>query len=849
MLAAMASLLALPASGGEWLAVSPSPHEPHVAVEDQVDDVPEAVRAARRTIVQGDAEIATLAVAAKTLLDVQDFETLRAVLSGTRDKAAHGLLRALTAQSADSYEVLMPDILELIGTTVVPAVRAEADAALARLAYDRPDVREQLKLWLGDAALDGARRVSVISALGASRNLGVVEPLIGELDGEHAGEAAAALVTITGHARGADRDVAYWTAFWDERRHLTREELFERELLETRELFSTRETKLIAENIELILDEMGSEQVEKLVAGLSNAYPEVRKTAAERLGHHKDKARAAMAVPAILGRLGHPAGSNGNGGVTPNGTLNGNGHGNGHVVETDPAVRAVLVTTLGLLGRAQDDQGNAREDVRLALVAELQSGDAVVGAAAAGSLQMLREESEVVLPLLAYLERTPGDDVAANVLTAIAHNRPKGVITRLVPWADASRPPRVRAAAVRAIMASDDAELALDKLEQIYVADESREVRFAMAAALGDRVRRLPADAPVRSRLVGLLGSLLEDVEPTVRVEAATALGKAGTETALALLEERGKVETDPAVLGRMIEALGALRFLEGGRLIGQIAARPGPTRDEFETRARAALALIGEQRGPADWLTLAQGTSDADAPALSAWCLRELIRTFEAVPEHADAVEEARGRLPAALLAAGDAVQAHTLLQELQAANAPHPSPAERLALLAAASEALGQPGDAADYHLALFVLLPEGESRRAATRRAAVDALLRSARYADALPHLRDLVADEPEDNLLLFDYAFVEEQLGQYDQAGIHLRRLLDRVPAEDAEFRARVEEAHARIIDVLSGRAADGDGEAGEPAGDDDAPASQFGDDDEDGGHGDAESSRVDEPDDG
>jgi len=846
MLAAMASLLALPASGGEWLAVPASPLAPHVASEDQVDDVPEAVRAARQIIVQGDAEIATLAVAVKTLLDVQDFETLRAVLSGPRERAAHGLLRALTAQPADSYEPLMPDILELIGTTFRDDVRAEADAALARLASDRPDVREQLKLWLGDAALDGARRVSVISALGASRNLGVVEPLIRELDGPHAGEAAAALVTITGHARGADRDGAYWRTFWDDRRHLTREELLEQELIEGRELHAAEVAELTADNIALRLDAMGSELIEDLVAGLVDVYPEVRLAAARRLGHHKDKERAAMAVPAILRRLGHPAGSNGNGGVAPNGTLNGNGHGNGHAdaVETDPSVRAELVTTLGLLGRAQDDQGNAREDVRMALVAELQSGEAVVGAAAAGALQMLREESEVVLPLLAYLERTPGNDVAANVLTAIAHNRPKGVITRLVPWADPSRPPRVRAAAVRAIMASDDAELALDKLEQIYVADESREVRFAMAAALGDRVRRLPADAPVRARLVGLLGSLLEDVEPTVRVEAATALGKAGAETALALLEERGKVESDPAVLGRMIEALGALRFLEGGRLIGQIAARPGPTQDEFETRAREALALIGEQRGPADWLTLAQGTMDSGAPSLSAWCLRELIRAYEAEPVHREAVDKARGRLPGALLAAGDAEQAHALLLDLQASNATHPSPTERLGLLAQTSEALGNPGDAADYHLALYALLPEGESRRDATRRAAIDALLRAARYADALPHLREIVADEPEDNQLLFDYAFVEEQLGQYDQAGIHLNRLLDRVPTEDVEFRARIDEAHARIIQVLSGKAVDEDGDAEAPAGGDDASTAPSGD--EDGGNGDAESVRDDEP---
>lgn len=814
----MASLLALPLPSGAWSIAHAAPLVPPAVHEDQVDDVPEAVQTARQVITQGDVEIATLAVAAKTLLDFKDFDTLRAVLVGPRDKAAHGLLRALTAQPAESYALLMPDVLELIGNTAVPAIRAEAEAALARLASDRPELREQLTLRLGDVSMRGARRVAVISALGASKNVGVVDSLIRELNGPHAGAAAAALVTITGHARGLDLDAGYWRAFWDERRHLTREALIERELLDERVERATERASLIADNIALSLDAMGTEVVEGLVTGLSHGYPEVRMAAAQRLGAHRDKERAAMALPAILRHLGHSVGSNGNGGMPPNSTQDG---ANGHAadvtaIETDPAVRAAMVTTLGLLGRAGDDQGRVREDVRAALVAELESNRAVVGAAAAGALQMLREESVVVLPLLAYLERTPGDDVATNVLAAIANNRPKGMITRLVPWADISRAPRVRASAVRAIMASDDAELALDKLEQIYVTDESREVRFAMAAALGDRVRRLPADAPVRSRLVGLLGSLLEDVEPTVRVEATTALGKTGAATALTLLEEREKLETDPAVMGRMIEALGSLRFLEGGRLIGQIAARPGPPQDDLQARARGALALIGEQRGPSEWLSLANSLLDAGAPSLCAWSLGELIRAFEAVPEHRESVELARGRLPTALFAAGDVDQAHTLLLELESSGAPHPTAAERLTLLAQTSEALGRISESADFLLSLYALLPEGESRRAATKEAAVRALMRSARYAEALTPLRELVLDEPTDNQLLFDLAKTEEQLGQYDQAGIHLNGLLDRVPEDQLEFRAAVQAAFDRVLIALGGTGASEGAEA--PAGD-------------------------------
>src|SRR5262249_33693058 len=157
--------------------------------------------------------------------------------------------------------------------------------------------------------------------------------------------------------------------------------------------------------------------------------------------------------------------------------------------EPDPEVRAAMVRTLALLGRT-------REDVRTALIAELQSRFSVVSAEAAGGLELLANQPSIVAPLLDYLARVDGEENSVNVLTAGAQNRPAGVFSRLLPLLSPPHPPRVRGPAVRALMACETVGLALDTLSQLWVKDDTHEVHFAMAASLGDRVRQLAPEAP-----------------------------------------------------------------------------------------------------------------------------------------------------------------------------------------------------------------------------------------------------------------------------------------------------------------------------------------------------------------
>jgi tetratricopeptide (TPR) repeat protein len=466
-------------------------------------------------------------------------------------------------------------------------------------------------------------------------------------------------------------------------------------------------------------------------------------------------------------------------------------------LEADPELRAALVEALGTLGRA-------REDVRAALIAELHGAQDTAVTAAAAGLRLMRDQPSIVVPLLDDLDRRPGEQNTFDTLQAVAANRPVGVIARLVPWLAPEQSSRVRGAAVRALVASENIGLALDHLEQLYLAGGTPpDIRFAMAAALGTRVPQL-VDTPAWERSVRLLASLLDSGEPNVRAEAVAALGRTGSREALDMLDMRARNETDPEVVKRIVDAIGALRLPEGGGVIGRVVANRKESRDALEPVARESLARIAGQGGPADWLSLGEAVGGAGAHSLACWCYRELITRYEAAPENKDAIDRARGRLASDLYLSGQADAALLLLLALEAEQAPYPSPLERMDLLARASEELGRFSEAADYHLKRFAMLPEGESQRTSTRKAAVAALRKAGRYADDLGHLRELVREAAGDNQLLFDLARTEEAAGQLDQAKVDLERLLERIPASETAFRQDVEAVLQRVLRALEGK---------------------------------------------
>jgi len=789
---------------------STSPQGPGAAAADAV---PDELRLARELVERGDGDDTRLALAAKTLLDAGDLSTLRLVLTGRASKPLLGLLRALEKLPPASVEPLLPELLGSAGGQVDAAVRDQALADLRYLAANRASTVETCIGWLADPALAAASRSALIDTLGESRNLVAVGPLIAALAGPQAAQARVALVRLTGHDPGPRAGAAEWTAFWDQYRSLPRDVLLERSLETQRHQYEQQLESMAAELVRSRLVGMDND-IEKLIAGLTDEYPDVRLAAALRLAAHENKAASAAAVPVLLRRLGHSVGSNGSGlvlegagtaapatGTPPTSVPPLSGSDAPVALEADPGVRAQFVTTAGQLGRARDD-------VRAALLAELQTSPyGGVAAAAAAALCSLRDQPAVVVPLLDYLDRVPGEDNAIAVLSAIALNKPVGVIPRLAALADPRQLPRVRAAAVRALMASENTGLALDQLQQIFLVDTSTDVHFALAVALGDRVRNLAPEAAERPRVVALLGALLDDEAPSVRAEAAAALGRTGATAALNLLEKRAAAETEASVVVVIVQSLGTLKLPETvpaiGRIVAQRRSAPVPG---LESAAQSALSVLGDQRPPEQWLELAESLSRHDAHALAAWCFAEVIRQFEPRAEARDAVALARAGRARELVASGQADEALRLLDLLAAENALYPSALERLELQARACEALGFFGEAADFWSERLALLPEGESSRLATQRSLAAALRKAGRYTEALKQLSELVAVESEsdNNSLLFDLAQVEEQLQQYAEAQTDLDRLLGRLSDQDAELRAQVQAALDRVRAVLAGR---------------------------------------------
>ena len=784
--ALLAALLLAPARG---LAAQESPAAPEPPAPAPAGTASEAdsqaARDARATVQAGEADIAALEEAASRLLELGDLDSLRHGLAGERRATALGLLNALALLPPASVEPLLDDLLDLATRALSDELRSAADRVVALLAASRPQCAEALLADLRQPDLGAGRRAAILRALGSSGNLAMSGVLIDALDTPQAPVARGALRKLTGHDLGAEADAAEWRAFFERNAGMSRDQLLDQALASERASFEQQRQVLVAEVIKVRLAALGTDDPARLVEGLQDEYPGVRIEAARRLAPCvRSQDQATFVVPALLRQLGYaPAGETGATPAVPDAPP-------APAAEADPLVRVALLETLGAIGRQ-------REDVRLALQSELRSGDDRVAAAAAGALCGMRDQPAVVGPLLDYLDSRTAPPNAEEVLKAISANQPNGALERLQPWLAKDKPEGVRAAAVRAVVACDAIDAALDLLGQLDAEGETQKVRWAMAVALGDRLPSLKPDQPAHAQAVLLLTLLLEDVEPNVRGEAVSALGHAGTTEVLPLLEKRAAVETDLAVQRCIIVALGTLELPEGGGLIGRILSRSKEARTQLEPDARKALADIAKDRGPDQWLLLGEAVSGAGAHNLAVACYRELIKEYEDKPEHKDAVQRAFGRLANDLYLDGRAQEALQVLAELEQSQAPYPSQMERLDLAARANESLDRFNEAAEFHLRRYALLPEGEIQRTATLKAAVTALSKAGRHGDALGYLKQLCAADPENNELLYEQAREEEAVGDLERAEVNLQRLLQRIPSDDTAFLGEVNAALTRV----------------------------------------------------
>ena len=828
-LALLAVLVAVPTGAAQVVGQD----APGAAVETPAASNGTTTDEARRLLREGTLDVAVLSVHASTLLESGDLAAPREVLAGGSEAAVEGVLQAL---KAGGRPLLVPEVLSLAATPDRGRVATLARDHLAALTRNHPAVVADAVAWLGDGARSETEARVLIDVLGRSRNMAAAPPLLNQLYGPYADAADAALTRLTGHVaprmerddEGASRARRqFWTEFWQSHAEWPRDEILDEalagarasaaaDLAEARRKLVEMQAQVVAARTELMGDD-----VDRLEAALSDPFAEVRRVAAERLANHASKQQAASAVPVMLARLRPPAENGGPG----------NGNGSHHGTESDPEVRAALVTALGLLGRNDDA-------VREALAAELKSAHPMVSRAAVQGLSFVRRHPMVVAPLLDYLDAnlglpgaadpaaapadgaaTPaggGDaELAVLVLQTVAENQPQGVIPRVRTFLDARHPARVRAAAVRALLACEDAASALDQLAGLDLTVEDQLVRFNVALGLGARVLDLAPDAPARPRIVQLLGRLVDDADPSVRAEAAASLGRSGDLTALALLERRAQIETDPSVLKKIVEAFGQLRLREGVRVIGRICSpRPGESGSDrtrmLEEAAHVALHSIGDEADAATWLAFGDQLREVQALSLAAWCYLEVERRFSAAPEARLVVGEAKGRRARTLWDLSELDEARRLLAELHAAGAPHPSARDRLEMLASANERLGDASAAADWFLELLVMIQPGAAGRALVQRDAVRTLCDAQRWAEAAPLLDELIAADPSDNELLSQRARLEEGQGHWEQALATLQRLMDRAPAGDAALRAQIQGRIAALRARLGGEPGAGEG---------------------------------------
>ncbi len=766
----------------------------------------------------GEEEVPVLAIHATRLLDAGDVLTLAKVLSGSRRPATLGILQALQTTTSVS---LLPETIVLASTSKDAEVSRLAMDNLVRLARENEDVTERLILRIEAADLPLAAQRTMVRVLGRSRNLGAVDALITLIGGPLSGAGREGLEELTGHSFGEDAKA--WSDFWERSRTVARDVLLERSLAAEKRSRRQLEQHMRQEVVQARIRLMGMD-VDLLVAGLSDDYPAVRLASARQLGSHPNGEQAATSIPVMIERLGYGSAASAGLGAesarivdpgvpTENGqgTSDGESHGsaeNGAVPdhqngadvdkkERDPEVRSALVAALGILGRGQ-------QVVQDVLLAELHSGDAQTAAVAATAFERLRGHPEVVLPLLQFLERSPPEEgTLVTVLRVVGNNQPAGVLQRLAEWLNTDYSPTVRAAAVAAVMASADLASALDAVADVAANEDVRDVRYALAKSLGDRVRDLHVDDAARPAVLELLARLLDDVDSSVRAEAASSVGDAGGPEAFSILDARSRAEVDVSVMMRIVHALGELGDRSGVGVIGRVCGSwTGEGSVELTDSARRALLALGEGVPADGWLAMAGTLQDVGDAKSAAWALREILLRHEGDAGSREVVSMARGHLAEVLCLNGQPDEAYQILVELHEAGAPYPGLRLRLSLLARSSEELGLFDQAANYFLESLEELAVGDATRAETQHGAVRTLMSAGRHGEALPLLQELHAQDAGDNDTMYRLARAQAALGM-DRAAVELlQRLLPRIPFDEDATRQEVEVLLAELAPELA-----------------------------------------------
>lgn len=276
-----------------------------------------------------------------------------------------------------------------------------------------------------------------------------------------------------------------------------------------------------------------------------------------------------------------------------------------------PAVRASATFALGLL-----DAPEALE----ALGSAAQDADASVRARAAAALGMLQAPSGI--GLLEPLLRDPDPGVVAAACYALARYEQGSIdVGLLVSLSEAEEPGTSlaaihvlsRLAAVPSRLSFDDKRKARERLRALRL---SRDVRIRMLVAQGFALPSSIEDAK-------LLGQLLEDRDPRVRVSATRSLCFAGAP--LEPYVNRALKASDALVVLAAVEGLGRMRGPDAVNRLVEIVAR-----DRRRWLREKAVESMG-QADPDMAAAVANGLSRDEDPTIRAASAKLLLGRTDA--------------------------------------------------------------------------------------------------------------------------------------------------------------------------------------------------------------------------
>ena len=588
-----------------------------------------------------------------------------------------------------------------------------------------------------------------------------IDTLIALLESDHGAVKTGALHglrTIT--RRNFGPDATAWKAYWNENRHLSRDQLLESGLIkELENAVSEKDSRIL----ELVKEVVGLSPI-KAFEYLQSGNLAVKRFAADFLLDNAANLEIAGRLHLVAEHLGRG--------------------------ESD---KETLIKLLDLLGKANGDAASAGVAERL--IPYLRDQDAAIVIAAASSLSALDKQkklkSENYPPIAEGAQSrlaglTPPDpatdQLKSRLIGLLEECGQAGAVidsTLLQGFAAPGHSAAVRASAIQALGATGEPGV-LDYLENILKTDPDGGTRFEAANALKLLGRSGKID---QQRLIAALAGGLKDLQNNVRSVSVAGLGTFKCPEVIDILLEHLKEESDGRVCVNIIDILGEFKNLEGlNAVVGAFSlirsrGLNGTILKDCRAATEGAVRKICAENKET-FFTAGESFYNAQCFALAAESYEEYL--VAARPGNGEDVRigQAKGKVALAYYHSRNLKKAIPLLEELESKNAAEPSRRSRSQFLAEGYLAEGEWQNAAKWFDISIGLIPEAETQNRLTAQSgAWQAHFRSGSFARALELATVLKDREAANNDYLYRFGLSLVRLNRVEEGEKEFRRLLN------------------------------------------------------------------------